>query len=447
MRCLWSIHLLPPALLALLPLAAGDVSPTALRKLSPDSNEKILPEHLAFAPIPDPLSLPSDLEYLEPNEHGGSNASAGLFYYRRAFSAHFDETHEGMLRRAAEALAILEKRSSCPAGMESCDSIGARNKCCQRGTYCTDVPDSNVGNVACCPEGSRCGGAVGKCPSSAVSCPSELGGGCCIPGFSCQGAGCKKSLPSGLPCREKADHHLSRRLDCDENIVHDDRGADNTSPPNHHHHHRRGHDHRRGVLDRALYHDRKGDRVGHHHRHRNRRCTLATNWELGRDLDRRNKHADWLYDQTTPPDPIDEIISLLTKAPGPKGFYGCLATHGGGCCRTDRNCETHSCPPPSSTTTISGSATVVVVGDDLPAPASGTCASGWFMCGDDAGPTAGCCPSGYDCGTASCFTVQASQTGSVQKELPKDGGHAAVAPSPWWLLAVAWTVMLGSRMP
>lgn len=40
------------------------------------------------------------------------------------------------------------------------------------------------------------------------------------------------------------------------------------------------------------------------------------------------------------------------------------------------------------------------------------------MCGDSGGPVAGCCPSGYDCGTASCFTVQASETQEVQKELP-----------------------------
>ena len=112
-----------------------------------------------------------------------------------------------------------------------------------------------------------------------------------------------------------------------------------------------------------------------------------------------------------------------TQTGCPTGFYGCLATHGGGCCRTDRNCETYDCPAQPSTTIVSDGRTVVVPLTNLPSEeASATCAGGWFLCGRDAGPTAGCCPSGYECGTASCFTEQASQTGSVQKELPETDG-------------------------
>ncbi|PNP49612.1 hypothetical protein THARTR1_09623 [Trichoderma harzianum] len=116
---------------------------------------------------------------------------------------------------------------------------------------------------------------------------------------------------------------------------------------------------------------------------------------------------------------------LTTTAPGetqtgcPTGFYGCLATHGGGCCRTDRDCQTLSCPAPSSTI-ISHGVTVVVPANDVPTPtASDECASGWFLCGKDAGSVAGCCPSGYKCGTASCFTSSASETNSLQKQQPE----------------------------
>lgn len=138
-----------------------------------------------------------------------------------------------------------------------------------------------------------------------------------------------------------------------------------------------------------------------------------------------------------------------TQTGCPTGFYGCLATHGGGCCRTDRDCQTHDCPAASSTTLVSGGVTVVVPATDVPkATASATCAGGWFLCGEGAGPVAGCCPSGYDCGTASCFTAGASQTGSVQKEAPKKGAAAAggrsagllaagVAVGVWAMLAVA----------
>lgn len=123
--------------------------------------------------------------------------------------------------------------------------------------------------------------------------------------------------------------------------------------------------------------------------------------------------------------------STITSSPKdtqtgcPTGFYGCLATHGGGCCRTDRDCNTYDCPAPS-TTIISDGATIVILATDappVPRPTS-TCAGGWFLCGADAGPVAGCCPSGYECGTASCFTAGASQTAIVQKEFPVESSAA-----------------------
>ena len=112
-----------------------------------------------------------------------------------------------------------------------------------------------------------------------------------------------------------------------------------------------------------------------------------------------------------------------TQTGCPTGFYGCLATHGGGCCRTDRDCQTHDCPAASSTTLVSDGVTIVVPITDVPASTTATCGDGWSLCGSNAGPVPGCCPSGYDCGTASCFTVTASQTAKVQKEFPtKDSG-------------------------
>jgi hypothetical protein len=68
---------------------------------------------------------------------------------------------------------------------------------------------------------------------------------------------------------------------------------------------------------------------------------------------------------------------------------------------------------------VSDGATVVVPATNIPKPTgSAKCAGGWFMCGQDAGAKAGCCPSGYSCGTASCFTAGATETGKVQKQAP-----------------------------
>lgn len=69
----------------------------------------------------------------------------------------------------------------------------------------------------------------------------------------------------------------------------------------------------------------------------------------------------------------------------------------------------------------SNGVTVVVPATGVPAASTGTCAGGWFMCGKEAGPVAGCCPSGYSCGTASCTVGKAGATGTIAKELPGSG--------------------------
>ena len=45
---------------------------------------------------------------------------------------------------------------------------------------------------------------------------------------------------------------------------------------------------------------------------------------------------------------------------------------------------------------------------------TGSCASGWFTCAASVGGN--CCPSGYECGTASCSLVQATTTVVSPKE-------------------------------
>lgn len=109
----------------------------------------------------------------------------------------------------------------------------------------------------------------------------------------------------------------------------------------------------------------------------------------------------------------------------PTGYYQCLARQAGGCCRVGRDCATHDCPTTSSTAIVSDGATVLVPVSDAPeSQATETCASGWFLCGQEAGPVAGCCPSGYECGSASCTTMGASQTGEIQKMRPDSGANS-----------------------
>lgn len=169
---------------------AETVFPTAVKKISPDSSEKLFPEHLAFAPLhlfPLGDAAADASSFLDSRDGELGQLSNTTRSYRPAFALHRDGD-ELMWRRAAEALALLEIRQACPSGMSSCSDIGTEYKCCPGGTYCVDVTDTSV---ACCPEGATCGGDIGECPAGAVSCSPELGGGCCIPGYVCQGVGCK----------------------------------------------------------------------------------------------------------------------------------------------------------------------------------------------------------------------------------------------------------------
>lgn len=131
----------------------------------------------------------------------------------------------------------------------------------------------------------------------------------------------------------------------------------------------------------------------------------------------------------------------------PTGFYACVASAGGGCCQTGRDCQTTSCPaPPSSTTIISDGLTVAVPASAVPASTTGSCATGWFLCGKDAGARPGCCPSGYGCGTASCSLVASGATASVAKEVPGTGGGGRSGVEVWVVgglsgIAVAMALM------
>ncbi|RYC59705.1 hypothetical protein CHU98_g6496 [Xylaria longipes] len=86
--------------------------------------------------------------------------------------------------------------------------------------------------------------------------------------------------------------------------------------------------------------------------------------------------------------------------------------------------QRHRARTPSTTIITHGATIVVPLTDAQAAPTTtATCAGGWFLCGAGAGPVAGCCPSGYVCGTASCTLSATTATATVQKELP--GNDAA----------------------
>lgn len=82
-----------------------------------------------------------------------------------------------------------------------------------------------------------------------------------------------------------------------------------------------------------------------------------------------------------------------------------------------------SCPPSNPSSALISDGVTIVVGAGGAAAAAtgngkGSCATGWFSCAASLGGN--CCPTGFNCGTASCWlnaTAGAVQTGSTPKEV------------------------------
>ncbi|PHH62469.1 hypothetical protein CDD81_7116 [Ophiocordyceps australis] len=343
--------LLPALLVSLLTVGGGCQqagTATAMRKLSADAGEKILAEEVGFGEA--------------------------------------DDT--GVQERA---LGQLEPRAACPGGMSSCAGEGAPNMCCQAGTYCTRLADA-ASRVACCPQGVRCGGAVGSCPRGAASCPASLGAGCCIPGYRCEGTSCVPSAATTTTTTVDLGRVPQTLTSTQTTTM---RGTPSTV-----------------IVTLTVTHTSSAT-------HTTTQIVTASSSAAA------TGSAPWR--------PTGEWSRPASQTGCPTGFYGCLATHGGGCCRTGRDCQTDSCPPPPGSKTVKSSGPTIVVPDEEPT-ATAPCADGWFLCA--AGADSGCCPHGYHCGTASCH---ASQTSSVQKQPPASSAAVPLGLSLCWA-AAAWAV-------
>ncbi|KAI1133300.1 hypothetical protein F5Y10DRAFT_85728 [Nemania abortiva] len=422
--------------------------PTAVRKMSVDEGEKFMPEYYAFAPSDyvyggnpqAPLNLAAreaTVLVLTPEEEAllAANSSASIAF-RPPFPRHYDYRNidarggragksnrgrkreaeskgegegEGksrsLYRRAVEALARLQGRDfTCPSGTHECTNIDQPNYCCTDGTTCFVVENApDAGNVGCCPDGQTCGGSVASCSDGNTACPAEDGGGCCIPGFVCADIGCVQSTTSVATSTTTSTTSTPTSTTTTSTTTTTPTTSTSTSTPT---------------------------------STQTPTSTSTTESASGTGL------------PPVRPTSSSPQTTTATSAYCPTGFYACVASAGSGCCRTGRDCSTTSCPPVASTTIITHGVTVVVPLTDAEAAATtapaATCASGWFLCGADAGAVSGCCPSGYICGTASCTLSAATATATVQKELPGNDGVRAQG-TPALLLWVALGLAVLSR--
>jgi len=390
-------------------LVRSDGVPIAVRKMSLDEGEKLMPEYLAFA-VPRQYPLAEAADYV-----GSSRSSLSLRgteddkdtspAFQRPWSIHLLSPRNGNNARDAQAAVNAAQRDvlqrlqgrqfSCPENTAACTNIGQSDYCCQTGTTCFTVEGSPAaGNVGCCPDGENCKGSVGNCAGGSTACAANVGGGCCIPGYVCANVGCIGSWVS-----------LITQTTVTSTVV-------NEPTPT-------------TVVTTVVV------TVTPSIEPTTRTVTSTKTDQPPAPSTTTATQTQTQTGETDTSSYASAIAPVLPTASAdycPTGFYACLAFgSGGGCCRTGRDCATTSCPPPAVTTTITdGGVTVVVPVSDAQDAASAlptsTCAGGWFLCGSDAGPVAGCCPSGYQCGTASC-TLSSGSTpvATAIKELPSSG--------------------------
>jgi hypothetical protein len=167
-------------------------SPVGVMKMPADESQKFYMEYWQF----EEDSTGSSLQSLRPRDDNEarllSNGSLAI-PYRAPFALHVNYDTD-LKARAAEVLAILEKREFlCPTGYSACTAIGFPNSCCAANENCFRIQETGLGPVGCCPKGDTCGGTVSSCSAPNTPCAQNLGGGCCIPNYVCEGVGCRCS--------------------------------------------------------------------------------------------------------------------------------------------------------------------------------------------------------------------------------------------------------------
>ncbi|KAL2817851.1 hypothetical protein BJX63DRAFT_419468 [Aspergillus granulosus] len=296
---------------------------------------------------------------------------------------------------------LVRRDFECPSGTYGCTSIDRPDTCCRTDETCVVVEDTGSGAVGCCPAGQDCSGTIGSCYEGYTSCPSSLGGGCCIPGFACVDGGCAHVVTITITT-----HSTTLTTTTVETVP----TVTSTS--------------------------------------------TSTTTTSDTSSDSTSSASPTSTSDLSPPDrptSLSTSTTSSTESSCPTGFYACAAIYQGGCCRTGRDCDTTSCPVRPSTTIVSDDRTIVIPEATTTAASSegdgpGRCASGWFTCADTVG--GGCCPSGYACGEENCTAIPtASTSGTVAKEEPAAPSNSGSrAKSRWGMLMYAvlgmiWTML------
>lgn len=166
----------------------GSGKPAGMRKMSEDEGEKFFMEYWQFD---QPLTVADERASKSVAHNTVTSNVSSPCDPLPPLLLHTGKQPPPDLHRLF-GRSLFGRDFQCPSGTSSCTSINQPDACCATGETCISVQDTGNGPVGCCPAGETCGGEVTGCNTAAgyTSCPGSSNGGCCIPGYACQGIGC-----------------------------------------------------------------------------------------------------------------------------------------------------------------------------------------------------------------------------------------------------------------
>jgi hypothetical protein len=159
--------------------------PIGVKKMSEDPGEMFMLVNWIFAG--DELE-----ESNRRTKRSESDMGNGTLFAMSPLRPHSESSLFDPILRIAPRASLFGRDFQCPDGTRACTSLDAPNSCCGTTDTCISVPDTGFGSVGCCPQGQACSGSI-SCDTSKgyTSCPGSDNGGCCLPGYGCNGVGCK----------------------------------------------------------------------------------------------------------------------------------------------------------------------------------------------------------------------------------------------------------------
>jgi len=329
---------------------------------------------------------------------------------------------------------LLKRQFACPEGTRSCSSIGAPDVCCGTTATCINVDgNTDAGSVGCCPQGRACAGSVNCDTSRGYSaCPGSPNGGCCLPGFQCQGIGCVAGSTSTVYVLPSTASTSPTTAPPSSTAIVVDPITTSSSPPT-----------TQTPKSSSAY-------------------ICSTGWfscaaSLGGGCCQNGRTcatgASCIGDEPTstqaPLAPVRPTSGSASPSDNvcPSGFYVCSAYYPNGCCRVGRDCQTTgSCVLPTETiVNTNGVVVVAPTGAKVATTAAaqgGSCPSAWYSCAADRGGN--CCPNGFACGEH-CTATASGQSGVQAKVAPSTAAASCVSRGLIWA-ALAVSMATGVAM-